>query len=241
MKIHACPACGSRSIRPATVADGAYAGGGELTLSVCERCGERGQPLEFADKESYRAFVQSRRGGKAESPRPSGLATGGDRLDRWSSNDTLALMVGLSFAIVALVSLTALGLSFVARNDAWLRELGSDRQGAVFVLVVAGVLAYFFLRPDGPRLSPGRPGVRRRVLHRAWVALLITGIGALMTLGTSYSGARALLEAGGLSRLAFVTLGVGASLLLWLAFLLWGLSALRDHRALRTVPRHLRS
>ncbi|GEM_PF-4565900 len=55
----ACPDCGYLGIRPATVRDGAFAGGGTLlSQQVCPRCGYQGLPLSFEKREQYGAFLR---------------------------------------------------------------------------------------------------------------------------------------------------------------------------------------
>lgn len=56
--LRACPDCGYVGIRPASMLEGAYAGGGELlSIHVCPHCGYRGPPAEFDDADAYREYV----------------------------------------------------------------------------------------------------------------------------------------------------------------------------------------
>lgn len=55
--VTACPDCGFLGIRAAGAAEGTWAGGGELTLSACPRCGYTGQPILFRRRAEYATFV----------------------------------------------------------------------------------------------------------------------------------------------------------------------------------------
>ncbi len=56
--IPACPRCGYLDMKPPTVSDGIWPGGGETNFLVCGRCACRGQPLVFDDGNAYGAFLE---------------------------------------------------------------------------------------------------------------------------------------------------------------------------------------
>lgn len=62
--VTACPDCGFLGVRPPSLGDGVFAGGGELIGVVCPRCHYRGIPVEFARGEDYLDYVR-KLGGRA--------------------------------------------------------------------------------------------------------------------------------------------------------------------------------
>ena len=57
--IAACPRCGYPGMKPPTLSDGIWAGGGETNFLVCGRCACRGQPLVLEDGNAYGAFLEA--------------------------------------------------------------------------------------------------------------------------------------------------------------------------------------
>lgn len=58
--VSACPQCGFLGIRPATMNEGIYAGGGELlSVEFCPRCEYRGLPARFPRREDYVDYLRS--------------------------------------------------------------------------------------------------------------------------------------------------------------------------------------
>ena len=57
LPVHACPDCGYLGIRPPTLSDGAFGGGGPMTAQYCPHCGYRGPPAEFDAAADYAEYV----------------------------------------------------------------------------------------------------------------------------------------------------------------------------------------
>jgi hypothetical protein len=65
--ITACPECGYLGIRFPGIRDGVWPGGGETGARfVCPRCGYQGIPIEFEERDAYRAFLEDLAGGADE-------------------------------------------------------------------------------------------------------------------------------------------------------------------------------
>ncbi len=56
--IAACPRCGYPGMKPPTLSDGIWPGGGETNFLVCGRCACRGEPLVLDDGNAYGAFLE---------------------------------------------------------------------------------------------------------------------------------------------------------------------------------------
>jgi len=158
-EISACPRCASLDIRAASVADGVFAGGGELLLYICHQCHFRGQPVLFDSTQDWEEFAASLGGQTLAEDKdeavPAEMRSVLEMEAPRPSRASAVVVGGIGVALLAVCGLLVLG--------AWLALLG-DRIG----MAQSGLGAATFYQTAIGLLGLGLGIVFLRAGRRMW-------------------------------------------------------------------------
>lgn len=117
MAYSACPRCASSRMKPGSIADGAFGGGGEALVTVCQDCRFRGSALYFETSAEYEEFRAERKAAgpepaKAQPSREGPANRAGPRKTTgaviWGIISIPFLLAGMAGALAVLVSIATL-------------------------------------------------------------------------------------------------------------------------------------